>query len=144
VKPLFLRPIKLTFLRYNTSPCNCLYTSLRDFHLGGNTITWGVFIPMSLEYLVHGSCAVHPLLLGEFLGSILLDCLVHDSHAIHPLLFGEFLGPILLESLVYNSRAIRPLLLGKCLVQCCWIALCAICTLFVLYCFWGIPAPTLF
>ena len=82
---------------------------------------------------MRSSHAVHPLLLGEFLGSILLDCLVHDSHAIHPLLFGEFLGPILLESLVCNLRAVHPLLLGECLVQYHWNVLCTVCTLFIPY-----------
>ena len=109
MKPLFLRPIELTFLHYNTSPCNCLYTSLRDFHLGGNTITWGVFIPMSLECLVHGSCNVHPLLLRKYLVQYcwIALCMIYTLFI--------------------------PYCLGNSLVQYCWKVLCAIRILFVPY-----------
>src|SRR5712675_190196 len=55
---------------------------------------------MSLECLVCGSHAVHPLSLGKFLGPILLHCLMCGLRAVHSLLLGEFLSPMLLDCLV--------------------------------------------
>jgi len=79
-------------------------------------------------------CVTHALFVLLLLGEFLFQCFVHSSRAVHPLLLGEFLGPILLESLVH---AVFLLLLGECLVQYHWNVLCAVCALFIPYCFLG-------
>jgi len=107
---------------------------VRDLHAVRPPITWGVFIPISLKCLVHGSGTVHPLSLGEFLGPILLESLVHT---VHPLLLGKCLVQYHWNVLYAVCALFIPYCLENFLVQCYWIALCTIHALFISYCFWG-------
>jgi len=101
-------------------------------------------LPITLGFLVHYSHVVRSLWFREFLFQMPLESLVCNSCAVHPpITWGVFIL-MSLECLVHGSYTVHSLLLRECLVQCCWIALCAIRTLFIPYCFWGIPVPTLF
>src|SRR5712671_6721072 len=92
-------------------------------------------LPITLEFLVHYSRVVRPLWFREFLFQIPLESLVCNSHAVHPPITSRVFIPMSLKCLVHGSCTVHPLLLRECLVQCCWIALCAIHTLFASYCF---------
>src|SRR5712671_417013 len=81
-----------------------------------------------------GSRTVHPLLLGEFLGSMLLDCLVRNLCIVHLLLFfGEFLLPLYFrETLFLVHTILLPLFTWAfCSFSFRVSSVCQSCTFFV-------------